>query len=152
MKKRIITICTSVSFYKQALDLQKELRKKGFHVIVPSTAYVMKKTGVYDEDVYKTWFKNKEDYHKKTAVMLDHFKKVRKADAILVLNLEKRNIKGYIGGNVLMEMTFAFLHKKPIFVYNMILDSLPIAEEVYGLQPIFLQGDLSKIILKKKSL
>lgn len=109
MKKRIIAICTSVTFYKQALDVEKDLRKLGFLVKIPTTAYVMKKTGVYGEHVYKTWYKDKKEYFKKTEVMLDHFKKVLQSDAIL--------------------------------------DSLPIAEEVYGLRPIFLQGDLSKITL-----
>ena len=82
--------------------------------------------------------------------MKGHFKKVLAADAILVVNYEKNGVSGYIGGNGLMEMMLAFLHKKPIFVYNSISDELNIAEEVYGLNPIFINQDLSMIRRKVK--
>ena len=36
-------------------------------------------------------------------------------------------------------------YKKPIFIYNNISEELPIKEEVYGMQPIFIEGDLGKI-------
>jgi hypothetical protein len=78
----------------------------------------------------------------------DHFRKVIEADAILVLNLEKNGVFGYIGGNTLMEMALAFHLRKPIFIYNEIDDSLNFKEEVYGLEPVFIKGDL-KLINKK---
>lgn len=61
------------------------------------------------------------------------------------MNNEKNGVLGYIGGNVLMEMTIAFHFKKPIFIVNDISEDLPLKEEVYGMQPVFLNGDLSKI-------
>ncbi len=70
------------------------------------------------------------------------------ADAILVTNFEKNGLPGYIGGNVLMEMVLAFHYKKPIFIYNNISDDLNFKEEVYALNPIFLDHDLS--IIRKK--
>ncbi len=78
----------------------------------------MKKTGNYNEDDYKTWYKNKADYPKKAKLMRGHFDEIVKTDAILVLNLSKKGIDGYIGGNVLMEMGLAFHLKKPIFMDN----------------------------------
>jgi hypothetical protein len=48
--------------------------------------------------------------------MKGHFKKVLDSDAILVTNFEKNGVEGYIGGNVLMEITLAFHYKKPIFI------------------------------------
>lgn len=143
--KKIITICSSAAHYKQALDIQEKLTKMGFKVLIPSTATIMKKTNNYDVEFYKTWYKNKNDYAKKTKLMLGHFKKVLKSDAILVTNCEKNGLAGYIGGNALMEMTLAFLNKKPIFVLNPIDENLGIKEEVYGLNSIFLNGDLSLI-------
>ncbi len=108
----------------------------------------MKKNKNFDIDLYKTWFKDKNDYFKKTKYMVDHFKKVIKADAVLVTNFEKNGMKGYIGGNVLMEMAIAFHYKKPIFVYNEIAEELNIKEEIYGLNPVFINTDL-KVIAKK---
>lgn len=146
--KKTITICSSGSHYKNVIDIEKQLLKLGFKVLIPNTAKIMGKNNNYDINLYKTWLKDKKDYFKKTKVMIAHFKKVIMADAILVTNFDKNGIKGYIGGNVLMEMTIAFHYKKPIFIYNDIAEELSIKEEIYGLIPIFINGDL-EIIAKK---
>ncbi len=145
MRIRVITICCSASFYRQVLEVQKELRKKGFRVLIPRTVHTMKKSGDFNVGTYKTWYKNSADYHKKTKLMRAHFKKVMKGDAILVLNYEKNGMKGYIGGNGLMEMALAFHYKKPIYVLNPVPDSSPLYEEILGMNPIFLNGDLANI-------
>lgn len=144
-KQKTITICCSASFYKEALEIEKELKNIGFKVKIPSTAYKMEKSGNFDVSFYKTWHKDKKHYKKKTKLMEKHFKKVMQADAILVLNLEKDGMPGYIGGNGLLEMFLSYLHKKPIFIYNPISDDLNIAEEVYGLNPIFIDKELKSI-------
>ena len=145
---KVITICSSSAHYKQALEIEKELKKLGFRVKLPKTAYVMKKTGNFDVSIYKTWYKNKNDYHKKTKFVKDHFKKVIESDGILVTNFEKNGTKGYIGGNVLMEMTIAFHYKKPIFIYNEIQEDLNIKEEIYGMNPVFINSNLE--VIRKK--
>lgn len=98
MKIKIITICCSASFYRQALDAQAKLRQYGFKVKIPNIATTMKKSGDYRVETYKTWFKNPKDYTKKTKFMRQHFKKILECDAILVLNYEKNGVEGYIGG------------------------------------------------------
>lgn len=145
MKRKVITICCSASFYKETLDIEKELKKLGFIVKVPKTVSVMKRNNNFDVESHKTWYKNKLDYKKKTQLIKQHFKKIIESDAILVLNLDKKGIKGYIGGNTLMEMTIAFHYKKPIFVYNPISDNSNIKEEIYGMDSVFLNGDLELI-------
>ncbi|NCB34336.1 MAG: ABC transporter ATP-binding protein, partial [Erysipelotrichia bacterium] len=40
------------------------------------------------------------------------------SDAILVLNFDKKGIKNYIGGNTLMEMAFAHVNNKKVFLLN----------------------------------
>lgn len=146
--KPVITICSSAQFFEEAIGIEKELKKLGFKVKLPKTAYIMKKTGNFNVSAYKTWFKNKKDYKKKTELIRDHFKKVIEADAILVLNKKKNNIPGYIGGNTLMEMAIAFHFQKPIFIYNDIDDGLNFMEEVYGLKPIFINGNLDIVARK----
>jgi len=145
MKIKTITICCSASFYRQALEVQEKLHEMGFKVEIPLTANKMKKSGDFNVENYKTWYKNAADYGKKAKLMKAHFKKVVEGDAILVLNYEKNGIQGYIGGNGLMEMAIAFHHKKPMYVLNTVPESLSIYEEVMGMQPTFLNGDLSKI-------
>lgn len=145
-KCKLITICSSASFYKGVLKIEKQLKKLGFKVKSPLTAYKMKNSGNFDVTHYKTWFKNK-DYKKKTKLMNDHFKKIVEADAILVVNNEKNGIKGYIGGNTLMEMSLAYYFKKKIFIWNEIDSSLSTEEEVRGLNPIFIKQNLSRIVI-----
>src|SRR5687768_8267139 len=99
-----ITICTSASFYRQAVEVQEQLESQGFEVIVPRTARKMKETGDFDVDHYKTWFADPGDYGKKADLIRAHFEEIAKADAVLILNYEKNGKQNYIGGNVLMEM------------------------------------------------
>jgi len=148
VSKKIITICASAAHYRQVLDVEKQLKTIGFKVKIPKTANIMKKNNDFDVTHYKTWYKDSGDYHKKTKLMDAHFKKVLESDAILVTNYEKNGLQGYIGGNALMEMTLAYVNKKPIFVLNPIDEDLGIKEEIYGLKSIFINGDLE--IIRKK--
>ena len=140
-----IVICSSANFYRQAVDLQEELEKLGYKVVVPVTASRMKESGDFDVEHYKTWFADASDYHKKAKLMRQHFDEVTAGDAILVLNYEKRGKQNYIGGNVLMEMCLAFYHHKPIFVINDMPEDSPFAEEILGMQPTFLHGKVADL-------
>lgn len=145
MPKKVITLCASASFYREVIEIENRLKKLGFDVKLPRTAERMRDSGDFNVEHYKTWFKNKDDYYKKTELMDEHFKKIVESDAILVVNKEKKGILGYIGGSVLMEMTLAYYLKKKIFVLNEVNEKLDIEEEIRALNPIFLQGDLSKL-------
>lgn len=141
----IITICSSASFYRQAVAVQAELTALGYKVIIPATAEKMKQSGDFDVAHYKTWFGDANDYHKKTALMRGHFEEVAKADAILVLNEEKHGVENYIGGNVLMEMAVAFYLNLPIFISNDIPGESNFLEEIIGLGSVPLHGDLRQL-------
>ncbi len=145
--QKTITICASAAFFKKTLEVEKRLKKLGFRVKLPYTALKMKQSGDFRVEMYKTWFKNKKDYAKKRWLIESHFRKVISGDAILVVNEKKNDIDGYIGGNTLMEMAIAFHYKKPIYILNPISEKLGWKEEVFGMQPIFLNGNLKKISL-----
>lgn len=74
----------------------------------------------------------------------EHFKKIENADAILVLNYEKKNVPGYIGGNTFLEMGHAFGLGKKIFLMNPV-PSMNYSTEMHAMQPIVIDGDLTKI-------
>lgn len=147
MAKPIITICSSANFYRQVVDLQQQLIDQGYEVIIPHNARVMAQSGDFDVSHYKTWFDDAKDYDKKAALMRGHFDEVAKGDAILVVNNEKHGVANYIGGNVLMEMSLAFYLKKPIYILNQIPEESAFLEEILGMQPIVLGGDLTKLVL-----
>lgn len=145
MKKKTIVICASASHYRQVLEIEEKLKKLGFRVVSPQTAYLMKKSGNFDVTQYKTWIKDSRSYNRKKKLMDDHFKEILKGDAVLIVNMEKKGLKGYIGGNVLMEMTAAYLNSKPIYVLNPIDENLSIKEEIYGLFPTFINSNLTLV-------
>jgi hypothetical protein len=146
-KKKIITICSSASFFKDVIKIADRLRERGFEVKLPDTALRMKKSGDFDVIKHKVWLKDEGKFGKKRKLMDAHFKKVIESDTILVINKRKNGLKGYVGGNTLMEMTVAYLHKKPIFILQKPDKKLFCCEEIMGLQPIFLNRDLTKITL-----
>ncbi|KKP59776.1 MAG: hypothetical protein UR52_C0002G0004 [Candidatus Gottesmanbacteria bacterium GW2011_GWA1_34_13] len=95
--KKIIAICSSAAFYKQDIEIMESLKKLGFQVKLPYTAMIMKRTGNYDVNHYKTWFKN-NNYSKKAMLMRRHFDKIVNSDAVLIVNFAKNKEAGYIGG------------------------------------------------------
>lgn len=146
-KKKIIVVCSSAAFFKQALEIGKKLEKMGFAVKLPYTALKMKQSGDYRVETYKTWRKNPKNYSRKSWLIKNHLKKVEAGDAVLVLNYEKNGVPGYIGGNTLIEAAIGFHYKKPIYILNPLPGTLVFEEEILGMQPLFLNGDLNKISL-----
>jgi hypothetical protein len=141
----VITICASVSFYRQAIAIQERLQQNGFTVLMPQTAEKMKQSGDFDVSHYKTWFADAGDYGKKAELIRAHFEKVARGDAVLVLNYEKHGVANYIGGNVLMEMALAFWLRKPIFILNEIPEESTFEEEIKGMMPVVLHGDIDAL-------
>jgi hypothetical protein len=75
-----------------------------------------------------------------------HYKHILESNAVLVVNLEKRGIKNYIGGNVLMEMGMAYVNDKKVFLLNDIpAEEIPYLDEIIALSPICLNGRLEDI-------
>lgn len=140
-----ITICSSASFYRRVVELQIELEKLGYNVLIPSTAKRMRETGDFDVERYKTWFGDANDYDKKSAFIRAHFNEITKGNAVLVVNEEKNGKPNYIGGNVLMEMAIAFHLHQPIYLLNDIPEESPFLEEIIGMGSVSLGGDIHKL-------
>jgi len=64
---------------------------------------------------------------------------------VLVANVERKGVKGYIGGNSFLEMGFAFVLNKPIYLLHEIPD-INYKDEIEAMIPIILNGDFLKII------
>ena len=65
-------------------------------------------------------------------------------DAILVCNFDKNGIKNYIGGNTLMEIGFAHVNRKKVFLLNPIPD-MPYTPEIKAMVDVVLDGRLEGI-------
>ena len=66
-------------------------------------------------------------------------------DAFYLLNFDKHDTPGYIGGAALIELYIAHREHKKIFIENDIFPG-PMYDEVMGFGPVFIHGDLTKII------
>jgi hypothetical protein len=151
-----ITICGSMVFYKEMQEAQNALEAQGHAVMIPLLdnelppefgggrtialgACIEENGGI---DAFPTGDKI---WDFKAAAINDHFSKVEWADAILVVNHEKRGVKGYVGGNTLIEMGLAFYLKKPIYLFNEVSSELLYKQEVMGMKPILLDGNVTKL-------
>lgn len=144
-----ITICGSIAFQDEVLSVKEKLEKLGHEVeIWPLEVKDEKGQLISVREYYKIRRIASEDekwvWDRKAESVLEHFEKVAWSDAILVANYNKNDVKGYIGGNTLMEMGLAFFLKKKIYLLNQIPE-LSYKEEILGVKPIILNGDLTKI-------
>ncbi|MFA6552129.1 MAG: hypothetical protein WCT19_01355 [Candidatus Paceibacterota bacterium] len=144
-----ITICGSIAFYDEMLGIKAKLEKAGHKVKLPPLQIKDNKGKMISVKEYyelrkTTTDKNSWVWKQKAKSIDEHFKKEKWADAILVTNYDKNGVKGYIGGNTLMEMGLAFFLKKKIFLLNEIPE-VSYKEEILGMFPIILFCDLLKI-------
>jgi hypothetical protein len=138
---KTVVICSSANFYKQAVALQAKLSARGYKIVIPHNAEVMKRRNDFDASHYRTWLTDPGAYPEKTALMQKHFAAIAAGDAVLVVNETKHGAANYIGGNVLMEMALAFYLQKPIYLLHEIPKESAFLEEIIGLNPIALHGD-----------
>ncbi len=134
-----IIICGSVSMSDEIIKIQKELEEMGHTVEIPEgikNEYLKGRTEV--STIEKAEDKIKYDVFK------GYFEKIKQNDTVLVVNTEKNGIKGYIGGNTLIEMAFAYILNKKIYCLYPI-PNLPYSAEIIAMKPSFINGCLDKI-------
>lgn len=140
-----IVICASLDFTKEIKRIADHLTKQGHQVTAPKTALMILDGKISLEQIKK---EKENGQIVKRAIKLNiikyYFKKIKQADAVLVLNFDKKGVKNYIGGNTFLEMGFAHVLGKKIFLLNEIPD-LPYKAEIKVMQPIVINGDLRKI-------
>jgi hypothetical protein len=140
-----IAVCSSASFYTKVIAFSYDLEKVGINAILPKTAAKMKAEGRENDEAVIDWSKSSVSYHGKAVLIRGHFDEIAKSGGILVANYEKHGKQNYIGPNVLMEMSIAFYLHKPIYILNGVPQNSPLIDEILGLEPVFLDGNISKI-------
>lgn len=96
---KIITVCGSLRFYKEMMNITLKMELEGNCMLVP---------------IYNPVKSNKDDFTEEEALMLDkmHRERIKLADAILVINVD-----GYIGSSTNKEIEFAKSLNKEIIYY-----------------------------------
>lgn len=130
-----IAICGSMAFSKQMIESKEKLESLGYEVKIPDGAENYADGSIAVEDKWKKIEDN---------LIRDWYKVIESSDAILVLNYTKNNIDNYVGGNSLIEMAFAHILYKKIYLLNPI-PKMSYSDEIESFKPIVLNGDLNLI-------
>jgi hypothetical protein len=146
MSKKItkITICGSMSAARKMYEVYRILTDKGYQVFLPEFVieYI---DGNLGWELGTLPPEEGADKKKSHDLIRKHYYKIQESNAILVVNEEKNGIKNYIGANTLIEMAFAYVLNKKIYLLNGIPDFEYLLEEVKAMEPIILNGNLNKI-------
>ena len=136
-----IALCHSMQFAEKADEVKKWFEQNG-HKAFPSS-FNQKYIGLNDEEKEELKLHHKYNHD----AIKEHWSIIQNSDAVLVLNYTKNGIENYIGGNTLLEMGFAYILEKPIYLLNQI-PNIPFYEtEIKAMKPKILNGELSKIMV-----
>ena len=134
-----IAICASMVFAEKAVEIIKELKGYGHDAHFSTfTEEYMGKSEKEKEEI-TLYHKNEKD------AIREHYETIKASDAILVLNYDRKGVKNYIGGNTLMEIGFAHVLNKKIFLLNPIPEIEFYESEIAACKPVILNGNLEKI-------
>ena len=134
-----IVICGSMSHSKGMLRLEEGLLLMGHEVVLPEHTREYALMDTLDKVVTES-ARNKinED------LIRGYYRKIEENDAILIANFTKNGIEGYIGGNAFLEMGFAYVLEKGIYLLNPLPD-IHYRDEIVAMQSPVINGDLDLI-------
>ena len=126
-------------FAEKMLEAKKKLEKMGHEVLISPFIDAYPGKSEKEKEKITLFHKNEKD------AIREFWRRFQTCDAILVVNHDRRGIKNYIGGNTLMEIGFAHVLDKKIFLLNPIPDIEYYKSEIEAVRPIIINGDFSKI-------
>lgn len=134
----IIAICGSMKFADEMEAAQKQLEAIGHSVLAP--VRILSTEEYWEEDGAKRVAAKKTN-----ELISEHMDKIEKSDAVLIVNMTKKEIENYVGANTFLEMGYAHYRKKKIYFLHPVPDQPYILDELLAMDPIVLNGDLSRI-------
>ncbi len=140
-----ITICGSVKFADKLVDIYRQLEKLGHEPVMHEDMFGIA-DGTAKELIDGIGLDHSEVKKKHNFIKL-WYNLICGSGAILVCNFDKNGIKNYIGGNTLMEIGFAHVNDKKVFLLNPIPDGVPYVDEIKAMADLVIEGDLQKIKL-----
>ncbi|MDO8436494.1 MAG: hypothetical protein Q7S82_03935 [bacterium] len=134
-----IVICGSMRLSRKMLQIKEGLTKLGHFVIVPrhTEEYAVLNTS---DHMRNESVKNKISHD----LIRQYFSEIERNDAVLVVNDTLKDIPNYIGGNSFLEMGFAHVLNKKVYLLNPIPE-MSYSDEIVAMQPIILNGDITKL-------
>jgi len=137
-----ITIVGSISFRKEMVEYRDKLNALGHEAII---CPVMEDLAFNrNPELMKKIETNHAQAKKEGGFIKWYYNAIVNSDAILVLNFDKKGIKNYIGGNTFMEMGFAHVHDKKIFLLNPVPE-VSYKDEILAMLTEVLDRDIARL-------
>jgi nucleoside 2-deoxyribosyltransferase len=134
-----IILCGSIACADEIIRVRDELGALGFDVEIPYGVHQYIENGfVHTPAEERAGDKKDNDLIKR------YYELIKKYDAVLIVNVEKNGKLNYIGGNTFLEMGFAHVLEKPLFVLNP-LPEVMYRDELEAMRPIVLNNNLNLI-------
>jgi non-canonical (house-cleaning) NTP pyrophosphatase len=130
-----ITICGSMAHKVEMVTASEDLVTMGYEVDFPD----LNEGHTYEGKTHEERVADKKQF------ISSRLGKISTSDAVLIWNQEKRGVAGYVGGNTLMEMAFAFQQGLDILMLNPVPQDVSYSSEISGMQPVVLDGDISRV-------
>ncbi len=132
-----IAICGSMQFGKEMLEIKSKLEVLGYEVALPKDA---EKYAAGEKSVEDKWEKQEGD------LLKNYWNEIKSSDAVLIVNIAKNGIPNYVGGNALIEMAYAHVLDKKIYLLNPVPE-MSYKDEIEAMNPAVLNGDFQKIAM-----
>jgi len=135
-----ITISGSVKFAKELVEIYYKLEKMGHQPMMGKDMFAIA------DGTSKELTCSPEEWcaTKRKAIKWWH-DCIKSGDALLVCNFDKNGVKNYIGGNTFLEIGFAYVNNKKVFLLNPIPEEAPYKDEIKAMAGLVIDGDLAKI-------
>lgn len=129
-----------MSFAQEMHHVATQLQQQGHQVHLPEGTldYASAGVGMIDKPEDAA-LKLENDLIRK------HYALIEGSDAVLIVNLNKGGVENYFGANSFLEIGFAHVLNKKIFLLNGIPEIAFCREEVEAMQPTVIGGDLSRV-------
>ena len=142
-----IAMCGSMTVHPKIMELASQLEAMGHTTIVPKfSLFELERIGQGEslESIHgeSTQAKIDED------LIRYFYRQIQESDAILVVNIERKGIPGYIGGNTFLEIGFAHVLGKQVFLLHP-LPEMAYTDELLAMQPTVLDGNVEKLALTR---
>lgn len=139
-----ITICGSIKFAPQLVEIYRKLEKIGHKPMMHEQMFGLADGTAAQLVDMANGAENSEVKRKYNYIKFWHGL-IISGDAILVCNFDKNGIKNYVGGNTLMEIGFAHVNDKKVFLLNPIPEEVSYKDEIVAMTDLVLDGNLNNI-------
>lgn len=138
-----ITIVGSSSARVEKIKIRDKLRELGHEPII--NPYYERLVKGMEPELAEMIVREHDKAKRQYGFIKWYYDQIVESDAILVVNLDKNGIANYIGGNTLMEIGFAHVHGKKVFLLNPAPTEVPYTDEIDAMFDEVINGDLTKI-------